>query len=101
MERWGHLTPHLQEPADWRALSSNSCCLTFFLRARSTDTSALGLIRVDFGMAAAIRLGQSQKCRFERAYAAACSLASKWISALLIAAWRVGAVICAPSRSVT
>jgi len=35
------------------------------------------------------------------AYAAACSLASRWISALLIAAWRVGAEICAPSRSVT
>ena len=29
------------------------------------------------------------------------SLASRWISALLIAACRVGALICAPSKSVT
>jgi hypothetical protein len=45
VERWGHLTPHFQEPAHWRALSSNSCCLTSFLRARSTDTSASRAIR--------------------------------------------------------
>ena len=31
----------------------------------------------------------------------ASSLASRWISALLIAACRVGALTCAPSRSVT
>lgn len=29
------------------------------------------------------------------------SLDSRWSKALLIAAWRVGAVICAPKRSVT
>ena len=34
-------------------------------------------------------------------FAAAVSLASRCSSALLIAAWRVGALICAPNRSVT
>ena len=43
----------------------------------------------------------SKGARYAAGCATASSLASRWISALLIAACRVGALICAPSRSVT
>ena len=47
------------------------------------------------------RLPNSESADHAAGCAAGSSLASRWISALLIAACRVGALICAPSRSVT
>ena len=65
-------------------------------RARAQALAAAARRRGDLRRAAP----RSRRCRVTRRRSML-SLASRWTSALLIAACRVGAVICAPSRSVT